>query len=88
MNEQKKPPSGEMAQYKCRDTGMVVGVAMLLEEGRWYAQMWNDKAMLNLGDLEHYSEPIPASPWCLELSSFGEHYEPVAPLPKLGDKNG
>ncbi len=69
----------ETAQYKNVDSRMVVDVDTFIEEGRWYARMWNKEAVINTNGAE-----IPASPWCLELSEFGKHYKPVAPLPKLG----
>ena len=86
---QKILPKGKTAQYKrlkygpSDNVGMIVDVDMILEEGRWYARLWNDEAVIE-GFMVGREEPIPVSPWCLDLLSFCERYEPVAPPPKIG----
>ena len=85
-----KIPKGKMAPYRRKEDGMLVDVDVFEEGGRLYTRMWNDKAVIVVGretcdcGEEKTTNTVPASPWCLEISQFGAHYEPVAPLPKLG----
>lgn len=92
----KEVPRGETAQYKRLDSGIpgawLVDVDMIQDNGRWYARLWNDKCVFPTG-VESCSEcgeerkiiGVPASPWCLSLSTFVTRYKPTAPIPKLGE---